>query len=102
MTMRYFKYLALLAVLAFAAAAPSQAQVRVGIGVGPVYGGYAAPVCEYGYYDYAPYACAPYGFYGPDWFVGGVFIGAGRWYHGPDHFSGHVDNRFDPHHGYRG
>jgi hypothetical protein len=20
---------------------------------------------------------------GPDWFVGGVFIGAGRWFHGP-------------------
>ena len=27
-----------------------------------------------------PYACAPYGYYGPDWFAGGVFIGAGPWY----------------------
>jgi hypothetical protein len=55
-----------------------------------------------GYFSYAPYNCAPYGYYGPDWFVGGEFIGAGRWFHGPEHFSGHVDNRFDPHHGYRG
>ncbi len=38
------------------------------------------PVCAYGYYSYYPYACAPYGFYGPRWFVGGVFIGAGPWY----------------------
>jgi len=22
------------------------------------------PTCPYGYYDYAPYACAPYGYYG--------------------------------------
>ena len=80
--MRYLKYLALLAVCVFAAAAPSQAQVAVGVGVGPVYGGYYPPVCAYGYYDYAPYACAPYGYYGPDWFYGGVFIGAGPWFHG--------------------
>ena len=45
--------------------------------------GYASgpPVCAYGYYSYYPYACAPYGFYGPRWFAGGVFIGAGPWYH---------------------
>src|ERR1700683_2416881 len=60
------------------------------------------PVCPYGYYDYAPYNCSPYGYYGPDWFNGGVFIGAGHWYRGQDHFYGHVDNRYDPHHGYRG
>ena len=42
----------------------------------------APPVCPYGYYSYYPYACAPYGFYGPQWFVGGVFIGAGPWYTG--------------------
>lgn len=63
--------------------APSvQAQpVVFGVGVGPVYVG-APPVCAYGYYDYYPYACAPYGFYGPQWFAGGVFIGAGPWGHG--------------------
>ena len=35
------------------------------------------PQFAYGYYDFAPYNCAPYGYYGPDWLVGGVFIGAG-------------------------
>jgi hypothetical protein len=72
----------------------SPAQVAVSIGV--------APVCPYGYYSYPPYNCAPYGYYGPDWFVSGVFIGAGPWFHGPSGFWGHVDNRWDPHYGYRG
>ena len=72
----------------------SAAQVSVNIGV--------APVCPYGYFDYAPYACAPYGYYGPDWFVNGVFIGAGPWFHGPHGFYGHVDNRWDPRRGYNG
>ena len=76
--MRYLKYLALVGVLMLPLAY-SQAQVAVGVGWGP---GYIAgpPVCDYGYYGYYPYACAPYGYYGPDWFVGGVFIGAGPWY----------------------
>jgi hypothetical protein len=74
----------------------SRAQVSVGINVGP------APGCPYGYFDYAPYDCAPYGYYGPDWFAGGIFIGAGPWFHGHRGFYGHVDNRFDPHHGYAG
>lgn len=74
----------------------ARAQVTVGVNIGP------APVCPYGYFDYEPYDCAPYGYYGPDWFVGGVFIGAGPWFHGPHGFYGHVDNRFDPHHGYVG
>jgi hypothetical protein len=73
----------------------------VGVGVGPAYLG-PAPICAYGYYPYAPYACAPYGYYGPSWFSGGVFIGAGPWFHGPHGFWGHVDNRYDPHHGYHG
>ncbi|MGA9062436.1 MAG: hypothetical protein WB341_12300 [Terracidiphilus sp.] len=80
--------------LCCATAAPAQVSFGVNIGV--------APVCPYGYFDYPPYNCAPYGYYGPDWFVGGVFIGVGPWFHGPAHFSGHVDNRFDPRHGYRG
>src|SRR5271157_680603 len=80
--MRYLKYMVLLGVLLMGAGY-AQAQVAVGIGVGPVYDGYsAAPVCPYGYYGYYPYACAPYGYYGPDYFVGGVFIGAGPWFHG--------------------
>jgi hypothetical protein len=80
------------ALLSATCLAPAQISVNIG----------AAPVCPYGYYDYAPYNCAPYGFYGPDWFAGGLFIGAGPWYHGRPGFYGHVDNRFDPHHGYNG
>ncbi len=72
----------------------ANAQISIGIG-GP-------PVCPYGYYDNAPYNCAPYGYYGPEWFNGGVFIGAGPWFHGPHGFYGHVNNRFDPHNGYHG
>ena len=80
--MRYLKYVALLAVL-MVPLAYSQAQVSVGVGIGPVGVVGPAPVCTYGYYGYYPYACAPYGYYGPDWFVGGVFVGAGPWFHGP-------------------
>jgi hypothetical protein len=77
------------------AAAPT-AQAGIGINIG------AAPVCPYGYYAYPPYTCAPYGYYSPEWFSGGIFIGAGPWFRGPAHFYGHVDNRFDPRFGYRG
>jgi len=77
-------------------AAHAPAQISVGVNIGP------APICPYGYFDYPPYDCAPYGYYGPDWFIGGVFIGAGPWFHGPRGFYGHVDNRYDPHNGYRG
>jgi hypothetical protein len=76
--------------------AGQRAQAQVSINIGP------APVCPYGYFDYAPYACAPYGYYGPEWFHGGIFIGAGPWFHGPAHFRGHIDEHFDPHHGYHG
>ena len=68
--MNKFKYFALAAVAAFifTVAAPKiQAQVNVGVEIG-------GPNCPYGYYDYAPYACSPYGYYGPEWFSGGVFI----------------------------
>lgn len=82
--------------LAVAGAPKATAQISVGVNIGP------APVCPYGYYDYAPYNCAPYGYYGSEWFANGVFIGAGPWYHGAEHFNGYVDNHFDPHHGYHG
>ena len=61
-----------------------------------------APDCPYGCYDTTPYACAPFGYYGPEWFKDGVFIGAGPWYKGPDNFHGQVNNRLDPQHGYKG
>ena len=87
--MRYLKYAALLGILLFAAAGSAHAQVRVGVGVGPVYVG-PEPVCAYGYYPYYPYACAPYGYWGPNYFVGGVFIGVGPWYreHWGPHYYG--------------
>ena len=82
--MNRFKIFALAAVaaLCFVMSAPkTQAQVQVNIGV--------APEC-------------PYGYYGPEWFTGGIFIGAGPWFHGPEGFRGHVNNRFHPEHGYTG
>jgi hypothetical protein len=95
--MREFTFLLLTAVagIGLTAGAPqAKAQVSVNIGV--------APECPYGYYDVAPYACAPAGYYGPEWFNGGVFIGAGPWFHGPEGFHGHVNNHFHPEHGYKG
>jgi|SRR5580704_5959923 hypothetical protein len=73
-----------------------QAKAQVGVEVG------VAPECPYGYYDVAPYSCAPAGYYGPEWFSGGIFIGAGPWFHGGGDFVGHVDNHFHPDHGYKG
>jgi hypothetical protein len=90
------RFFALSAMVVASLSIPSIARAQVAINVGP------APVCPYGYYNFAPYSCAPYGYYGPEWFNGGVFIGAGPWFHGPQGFRGYVDNRFDPHHGYRG
>jgi len=78
------------------AATPPKAMAQIGVSVG------VAPECPYGYYDYAPYSCVPDGYYGPEWFSGGVFVGAGPWFHGSDDFKGKVDNSFDPHHGYKG
>src|SRR5258708_33677418 len=72
--MRSLKYLVLLAALALPATY-SQAQVSIGVQFG------APPVFEYGYYDYSPYACAPYGYCGPEWFADGYFICAGPLYH---------------------
>jgi hypothetical protein len=97
--MNGFKYLALAAVVGFCfvVTAPKiQAQVSVGINIG------VAPACPYGYYDTTPYACAPYGYYGAEWFTGGEFNGAGPWFHGSDNFQGHVNNNFHPEHGYIG
>ena len=91
--MNSFKCLLLAAVagVCFMVTAPKmEAQVSVGIGL--------APGCPYA----APYSCAPYGYYGHEWFNGGVFIGAGPWFHGGEGFRGQVNNRYHPEHGYRG
>lgn len=96
--MKHLKSLVIAAAAAgfLGAASAAPAQIGIGVNIGP------APICPYGYFDYAPYDCAPYGYYGPDWFLNGIFIGAGPWFHGPHGFYGHVDNRYDPHNGYRG
>jgi hypothetical protein len=86
--MRFFGLATLLAAALTFVPSTAHAQVGVGIGIGPevdypapVYVA-GPPVCSWGYYGYYPYACAPYGFYGPDWFYGGFFIGAGPWFRG--------------------
>jgi hypothetical protein len=91
---KIFALAAVTAVCMIAAAPKTEAQISVSIGV--------APACPYGYYDYSPYGCAPYGYYGPEWFHGRTFIGAGPWFHGSASFHGHVNNSFDPQHGYNG
>jgi len=72
----------------------SHAQISVSIG--------AEPACPYGYYDYAPYSCSPSGYYGPQYFNSGAFIGVGPWFHGANDFHGTVNNKYDPQHGYKG
>jgi hypothetical protein len=94
--MRILKFFVFSALAAIVPSGFSGAPAQVAISIG------APPICPYGYFDYAPYECAPYGYYGPDWFTGGVFIGTGPWFHGPHGFYGHVDNRYDPRHGYHG
>ena len=95
--MRGLKLLGVTAVTAgcFIAGLPvAEARLSINIGV--------APVCPYGYFDVAPYSCAPSGYYGPEWFHGHAFIGAGPWFHGSRGFRGHVNNTYHPQHGYTG
>jgi len=95
--MRGFQFLVLAAVAAACLAATgSKAQAQHSTNIGE------APECPYGYYDVAPYSCAPSGYYGPEWFSEDVFVGAGPWFHGPGEFRGHVNNAYHPEHGYKG
>src|ERR1700743_1409399 len=105
--MKYLRYLALLAAFTFVlapATKSSQAAARVSFGVGIGSPGYIAPpACSYGYYDYYPYACAPYGYYRPEWFADGIFIGAGPWdrgYYGRGYYGRGYYGRAG--YGYRG
>lgn len=91
---KLFTLAAVTAIFIAAGTPRSEAQISFSIGV--------APACPYGYYDYTPYGCAPYGYYGPEWFHRGTFIGVGPWFHGSANFHGHVNNNFDPQHGYNG
>jgi len=95
--MKLFRLLAVpvLALVCFAGfSSRSEAQISISIGV--------APVCPYGYFSYAPYQCAPFGYYGPEWFAGGVFLGAGPWFRGPVGFRGYINHDYDPRFGYHG
>jgi hypothetical protein len=97
--MNAIKSLAVSAAVAvgFIVAAPQAlAQVELGVDLGP------APDCPYGFYDFEPYDCAPYGYYGPEWFAGGIFIGVGPWFRGHPGFRGHVNHHYDPRYGYHG
>lgn len=51
----------------------AKAQISFGLDIG------GPPACPYGYFNYPPYACAPYGFYGPGYFYNGIFLGMGPW-----------------------
>jgi hypothetical protein len=93
-TFRHLVFVTLAAGLFSSSGARAAAQVSVSIG--------EPPACPYGYYEVPPYDCAPDGFYGPEWFTGGVFIGAGPWFHGPEGFYGHVDHHLDFRKGYHG
>lgn len=78
--MKALKHFVLLAVLALPALY-LQGQVEFSVQIGPDYGFYnPPPVCAYGYFPYYPFACAPYGYWAPAWFVGGQFVGVGPWY----------------------
>ncbi|HEY5256391.1 MAG TPA: hypothetical protein VIJ53_17175, partial [Acidobacteriaceae bacterium] len=71
--MRGFNVLLLSATLLvpLALAPTGNAQISININV--------PPSCSYGYYGYAPYACAPSGYYGPGYFYNGIFLGMGPW-----------------------
>jgi hypothetical protein len=71
---------------------PGAHAAQISVQIGP------PPVCPYGYYPEPPYDCAPYGYYGPTWFNGGIFIGAGPWFRGRRDFHGWVNNRYDWNH----
>ena len=79
----------------------AQAQVHIGINIG----GGAPPACAYGYYDYAPYSCAPAGYYGSGYFYNGIFLGVGPWANwgyahgwGGHRFAGARGGRYVPGH----
>src|ERR1700678_193858 len=79
--MRYIRsvLIAMLVAVPFLVTSTAHAQVAVGVGVGPdvveAPDAYGPPACDWGYYSYYPYSCAPYGYYGPGWVNGGVLLG---------------------------
>ena len=75
--MKLLKYL--LPLILFILVVPSiKSQAYAGIQIGGQI--YYEPDCPWGYYTVYPYDCAPYGYYGPQWFYRGIFVGVGPWY----------------------
>ena len=79
----------------------ADAQIHIGINLGG-----PPPACRWGYYDYAPYGCAPAGYYGPGYFYNGIFLGVGPWSNwgyahgwGGHRFSGAGGGHYVPHGG---
>src|ERR1700691_4533606 len=70
--LKAFLYTTTLLASSFLALPAASAQISINIGGPP-------PVCPYGYYGYAPYACAPVGYYGSGYFYNGIFLGMGPW-----------------------
>lgn len=66
-----FEWLAAYSFCPFRLQVPLLRSGSLGIGV--------PPVCSYGYYEYAPCACMPMGYYGPGYFYNGIFLGMGPW-----------------------
>ena len=54
--MRHWKFLTLSALLVALLSIPNSLAGQVSINIG------TEPAFPYGYYDYAPYSCAPYGY----------------------------------------
>ncbi len=101
--MRGLKVLLLAAALFAPLALVPRANAQVTINIG------TPPVCSYGYYGYAPYTCAPSGYYGPGYFYNGIFLGMGPWenwgYHhgwGSHRFHGSGGGHYHSGHGYSG
>ena len=100
--MRLTRYFVLPAAAAVCFCLPSKSQAQTQVTTTTTETTTTGPNCPYGYYAYAPYHCAPRGYYGPEWFRNGRFIGAGPYYKGDRGFHGHIDQRYDEHSGYTG
>ena len=71
--------------IALMPAPKANAQVSVGVDIGRL------PSAPTAITTTLPTTALPTAIYGPEWFNGGVFIGAGPWFHGPHGFRGGVD-----------